>query len=679
MMKIDYLLKTQKGSKIDEHHPRDELKSVNGNILLVQGPSSTGKSTVMNMIALGSYGEFNENLSRSVIDDLKELSSASYRDLSFDIELHDDVTDTRLKMSKTSGKKNIKVVEIKNGKESFLSKESFDKKYRLIYDVPENPTKRLEQIRETIKNENREASKKTGIFMEYVDDLRTAAGTFISEDKIEQDKKQVEELDALNKGLEDQKSKYDLKKMQAECALLCKQYQSINSEIEKSKGIIAFEEKKPESKVAGQKQKESLIKDFESKRKNVEIVNDLRNSIIHSRNDDLINKLKELDKLDLESDRYNIFEYRHTVEQMRAITPTKTRKITDGRIIRDLIEVLEKSKADMPLGSLGNAGEVLSALREYQEHMSMEFDYSEIRSNLKKIIEECEYLEKIENDILKLESSPDTPCRNEFLIGTHRNKIQNNKRVLSKIVDNMRQKSINIDKCEEQLQDFCMKLKISITTKENELDDIINDYETQSKEVDNEITTNKREIFRLQKEISDNEGKEKPKHYEDKNYLIRIEDACNKIRGRLKQANERLTMIEQHRDGEYKSNPELYQSIWDYIGYKLGTIRDCGTIYKVKSVDLFKEGKGDIEAENGVIIHIGAMGTGEGQLSYLRGLLSSDDDRMSIILFDEIGNMSSNLVNMLINDLKDLHKQGKLMLAFMASPNKEEFEVKVYE
>ena len=96
-------------------------------------------------------------------------------------------------------------------------------------------------------------------------------------------------------------------------------------------------------------------------------------------------------------------------------------------------------------------------------------------------------------------------------------------------------------------------------------------------------------------------------------------------------------------------------------------------------VDLLNEEKGTIYTEDGIEIHIGAMGTGEGQLSYLRGLLSTGDDRKIIALFDEVGNMSNNLLKSLTDDFIKLEKNGKLMIAFMARPTSDVFEVKVYD
>ncbi len=681
MLKVDYCLKTQKGNRLDEHRPRPELNQVNGNILLVQGPSSTGKSTVMNMIALGSYGEFNKDLSDSVITDLKELSSASYRDLEFDIELSDEITKTSLSMSKKSGKKDIKVVETRDGKESYLSQDSFEKKYRLVYDVPENPTKRLEQIRDTIKIDDRDASRKISKFLDYATGVRSKILEVPSDDDLKQYKtdyaKEIKEINAL----EDRIKELEMKNKLTECAILCKKYENITDEIDSCKKILEKELMKPEEGHTGEDEKDVALKEFARNLEKVTISGQLRGSIIRSRNTDLKNKLKNLDTINLESDYYLITDYKNIVEQMlKAIPDESSKSEKEKKQLNDLIKVLEKCDSEMSLGDLGSVKNVLDSIQKFKESKpSDEYDYSTIRTGLKTILTQSKKLEQISNRIQNAETAPSTPVRNKYLVESYREKIKIKEAERSVIVDKMRLYSISTDDCENQFQIICGKLNITITTKEYELEEIKNSYSKECDAKESALIKSKRYAENLKTQIDTYDGVEKPPHFEDKNRLTKIIDACGKIRSHIQSADTRLLKIELHDDSEYKKNPELYQSIWDYIGYKLGTIRDCGNVYNVKSVNLLEEGKGDIETDDGTIIHIGAMGTGEGQLSYLRGLLSSDDDRMLIVLFDEVGNMSNDLIDMLSKELKNLQKEGKLMLAFMARPTVDQFEVKIFD
>jgi len=677
MMKVDYQLKTQKGSKTDIHYPRDELKEVDGNILLVQGPSSTGKSTVMNMIALGSYGEFNKSLSRSVIADLNELSSASYRDLEFDIELSDKVTSTVLKMSKKSKKKDITVTEVKDGKTTTLSQELFEKKYRLVYDVPENPTKRLEQIRDTIKNENRETSQKVYNFLNFVQEIRKETDKFPSDEEIKEWKEELDTQKNNKKALEKKSDEIKKNRTLAENALLLIKYQRTIDEIEGYRKKLNKEMEKPETDISGEEQVEDAIDRYTEELYRIRIDPFLHSLIISSKNESLINNLRTLDSIDLESDYGSVDVYLESISQMLKSLPTnRSDTQRQYRLIERLITDLEKEKdPDMVLGNLGSIREVIEKLQEWKENINEEFDYKDIRSALKKIEKNGPYISDLASKIGDAEIAPDIEGRNNNLIKIYKNSIQTKNDELNSIIDDMQKRGLLSVQCQKQIDDICKELIIPTSTTEDDFQITINNYSKKYDDNETLLENTNNSIEVLDGKIKRSDPENRPKYFESKRWLPKIVDSCNKIRSILKENEQRFVKIENHDDSEYKKHRELYSSLWEYIGYKLGTIRDCGTVYAVQSVDLLKEGKGDIEVEGGVTIHIGAMGTGEGQLSYLRGLISSDDDRMLIVLFDEIGNMSNNLVSMLIDDLKKLQEQGRLMLAFMASPTKDEFEV----
>ena len=62
------------------------------------------------------------------------------------------------------------------------------------------------------------------------------------------------------------------------------------------------------------------------------------------------------------------------------------------------------------------------------------------------------------------------------------------------------------------------------------------------------------------------------------------------------------------------------------------------------------------------------MGTGESQLAYITGLLNSDDDRITIALFDEIDHMDPIIISKIQHQLKSLFDEGKLLIGIMAAP-----------
>ena len=68
-----------------------------------------------------------------------------------------------------------------------------------------------------------------------------------------------------------------------------------------------------------------------------------------------------------------------------------------------------------------------------------------------------------------------------------------------------------------------------------------------------------------------------------------------------------------------------------------------------------------IFTKKGKIIKLDDLGTGQSQSAYLTGLLSSDDKRKMIVLFDEVAMMDSISLKPVYDKLTSLYKQNKLL------------------
>ena len=71
---------------------------------------------------------------------------------------------------------------------------------------------------------------------------------------------------------------------------------------------------------------------------------------------------------------------------------------------------------------------------------------------------------------------------------------------------------------------------------------------------------------------------------------------------------------------------------------------------------------------------------GQGSSNYLKAKLNINDNRKQIILLDEIANMDNKSLNEVIERLKVLEKNNKLLLAILVEPKKEEnvFNIQAY-
>ena len=187
MIHVDYEVKTKQGNHESMHIPDQRIKDIDGNIMIIEGPNSSGKSTLMNLIAVGAYGEDDESLSQSMRSNLYELAESSYRDISFDIVMSDPKTGRELQFVRKSGSTDNIVLE--NGHE--LSKQEFRQRYNLIYDIPEDPTARLKDISKTIRDDHRMLQQRVSEFNSYVNGIWASISGKPTEKEIKHIKKDV--------------------------------------------------------------------------------------------------------------------------------------------------------------------------------------------------------------------------------------------------------------------------------------------------------------------------------------------------------------------------------------------------------------------------------------------------------------------------------------------------------
>ena len=154
MIEFDYRIERIEDDKggIAIYTP-DKIPNKLYGLTYIEGPNSIGKSTLLDIIALGFYGLKNS----AILDPLKEkmnnLLNSEHQKLLFKVNLTNREGIVNLISEKRSlTHKDIEVYELSNdGRKIHLSSESFERKYKLIYDIPNNPTKRLSYLINEIK------------------------------------------------------------------------------------------------------------------------------------------------------------------------------------------------------------------------------------------------------------------------------------------------------------------------------------------------------------------------------------------------------------------------------------------------------------------------------------------------------------------------------------------------
>jgi len=172
MIKLNYqLVRNENDGKIT-YTPQD-YPSEFDNLVSIKGPNGSGKSAILHIIALALYGntlsseEIDSGLKRR-IDNLLDLD---HNKLTFDLEITSpDNSLTIISRKSDPNTRDIDVYVIKDGESSIYPKDRFNREFRLLYTIPNNPTAQLPQLLNEIRVSQTELGSRIMQFRHYLQD-----------------------------------------------------------------------------------------------------------------------------------------------------------------------------------------------------------------------------------------------------------------------------------------------------------------------------------------------------------------------------------------------------------------------------------------------------------------------------------------------------------------------------
>jgi len=204
MLTLDYTIKRG----MEEFKPYKEWKNIDSNIFMLTAPNGRGKSTFLNVIALGLYGDReleNQRISESIKPKLKNTANRKDQELSFDINM---VNSKGISLSLQKPKnKAIKVIEKDGVQEKSLTSDLFEKKYFLIYDIPENPLGKLSMLVSNVASEQSRYNSKLSDLRNYLTDILREIQSQKNPENIEDFRKNIEDAKSNRISLEEKVNK----------------------------------------------------------------------------------------------------------------------------------------------------------------------------------------------------------------------------------------------------------------------------------------------------------------------------------------------------------------------------------------------------------------------------------------------------------------------------------------
>lgn len=373
------------------------------------------------------------------------------------------------------------------------------------------------------------------------------------------------------------------------------------------------------------------------------------------------------------------------IQQIRGVKDfaNEIRSSSDGEALKVMSEVIgvlrQYIDKNLTLPQIGPLDEFLKNYQETYKQMNSVHNVEILDNVVSSAIKTLNFIDginKLVQEIVPPEKdeieSFETASREQGLKITCENANRNRSNYVTGISSLIGIDLSNLDKNLAELNSFFNGKYIN--KKYNEIKE---DYETSKYQYDKQNEDRKKiedRVRKLEIEIETEKKKEKSKYAE---YAAEVKKLQNEIRGLLSlfnEANKKLAAIDNKSYGIYSEEDPFFKSVWTYLGKRLKNVRHLDKEYVASEVNLID---GIITTFDNTKIRLSDMGTGQGQLSYLKGLLSADDDRMIIALFDEVSTMTDSTLGVLLKELEKLQKDGRLMVGMTVSPA-DEIKVDLY-
>jgi len=706
MITYDYTIDRVLGQGKSRRFIPEKIPTKLSDMVLIEGPNSSGKSTLLNIIASGLYGTRNPRINPKLQSKMNALINSEHQKVKFSFQIDSANDGLILASEKTDPAGNEIVVKESLGGKPFkiLSAENFEKKYNLIYDIPDRPTERLHELLKELKDEQQHFGNRIKDFYFYLDKT-------IGQITSTRDPKHLEEIRKKLKDALERKKKIDeeLKEHQKFLDLLEKRayiqyYCDCSSEGEKLEREIQLLRKTIKYFNAGGKKKIiKLSKDrtaISTLQSFFKILYDKVTPLIAS---NLPKKelprfkiWKEINPYQTETEDLNRAKFEAIyyeelfgaeIEKMRKGPSFKEASVWE-RVFQALKD-FENSGLVIPEleVSLGKLVRIMKdehrksavLVQKYQTMSQVVEQLAELKNNAKQLRAAREQLklesvesEQLSEDAIDAASEQKQELekmeQDQRLLATKCNEYY--QRCLSKGIDEEKLENESLEELikdiphNEQLEEYLSLGEIHVIARIEALKTEIIDKRGESSGLEMFITQYSNEVENLEKQ--------KPHKFEpfldDLNLLLRKTDAM-----RQKLLLEFNTNLKNLMDDKVKksdlskdsSKSNYYREVSKYLAHRVGSFRHIDKIYKAKVVDLIEK---VIITDSEETIHMIDMGTGQEQATYILSVLNVDaknDPRKIIALFDEIAMMDDISLEPICLRLQELWKQNRLLLGIL--------------
>ena len=666
MFKINYTLR--RGNS-EYHTSYPDPGNENHNIFIFRGSNGLGKSTMMQILAMGMFGLNSEELSFEIKSKMKRLIAEDTREFSFLFDISN--IDKKIEINSSLKNKNIDGLRVLvNG--NTVSKTAFTDQFQLIFDVPDEITRKLNSSLVVIK---RDLGDYINYTKTYLNDIQA------QHDIINVYNKRTERLHALENRLKEQESesenysqrlsfvKEDYTKLRR--SFVVKKFNEWDYQIES----LSHQIEELEKRVDSRRQKSKQTKFYNSKQNFVDSLNDIK-SILNELGKsigeiDFLKNSVELKSLITGIKRYNGPDdfsesfFNRNISSLVAFSQRldddernkPTRDENELELLENIIGVLKKYVTINPeipgtngktlnqfLSDLESRKTLLSEkLVEKKRFLLVKKKVSDLKSSFVDLRTKWKRISSFEED--NQEDYEKQKDKLNELISKH---LDLNKKQLE-ILD-----EYNSMPDAEKLIDYNL-------VDEEEYVAVKSEHDELKKKI--EEVTNKLKITKSLLEEYTGTSTNPPKY--TKEALDHLTKLASSIQMKLNEWWQLFSNMSGASILDKSNVPPSDVAFYDALGKYLASILEFvfheGRRWNLKKIDLIKE---TFIVEDGFPIAFNDISTGFNALnSLLAKMKQKYGGRKKILLLDEIGIMDEKNINILLTEIRRQVREGEVLFA----------------
>lgn len=651
--------------------PNEE--DIENSIFIVKGRNDQGKSTLMQMIALGLFGLESEDIEKKLKDQMRSLNTESIDKCEFDFTIASKDGKVKIKSNSKDGNVNVLVNDKRKGSDYIQDK------IKLIFDVPEEPIVKLDSALKSIKGNLREYEELNKKYLnqikeilDKIDDYEHKENGIIDEEEALKQKKLSKEQ--LQKRLADLKNKFkDLEKGNV-VVTFSKNWKEFNKLDNENKLLQKRIKKLKSAGLGGGNKKYHRLK--------IEFINALKdlkflvNTATHFEKITPEDEKKDLSKFakqinavftpqELDDDKLKgwrkFLKYHLSQIESNTLINVKLEEEDELQLIKKLIEILEdfvELRGAVP----GTGGKTVSQFildlegrsNELEATLTGKLDLERGKEECNDLIEKIDDLARTKAKIPRIETAGDDDL--DTLIEQQK-----------ELTETMKEISKQLDELEDDYNSISEEDKNRYSVLEDQVEHEYEDTKNKIKSIEEKIKNYEIDIKAKDDFISALKKVTKPPKYNKEKLKSRY-NIISKVSGKIE---DWLDYIQGLNLTEMKVSDEInveskkfYTALADYFANIIEWVFYENQKWKVNKVDFINR---CYVVEERSPISFDRIGTGHTALNSLMFRLRQNyGGRKKVVLFDEIGLMDKDNINRLLDEIKTQVKNNEILFALLA-------------